>query len=172
MATRPNSLKEMKQQIAVLMVCMGNICRSPTAHGVFRRMVAEQDLSDRIHIDSAGTHAYHTGESPDPRAQRAALSRGVSLGDIRARAVARDDFERFDYVLAMDRSNHRDLLELCPSEYQDRLSLFMDFAPDLREREVPDPYYGGTRGFEHVLDLVEAAADGLLAHLRKDLGIL
>jgi len=134
-------------------------------------MVAEQELSDRIYIDSAGTHAYHTGESPDPRAQRAALSRGVNLGDIRARAVVHDDFERFDYVLAMDMANHHDLLNICPGAYKNRLRLFMDFAPDLRESEVPDPYYGGTKGFEHVLDLVEAAAKGLLTQLQKDLGV-
>lgn len=161
----------MKPQVAVLMVCMGNICRSPTAHGVFRQLVIAEGLVDRVLVDSAGTHAYHVGESPDSRAQRAALSRGVHLGDLRARAVAANDFERFDYVLAMDRDNYERLSAMCPNEYAPRLRLFLEFAPQLSEREVPDPYYGGSRGFEHVLDLVEAASRGLLAQVRRDLGL-
>lgn len=161
----------MKQHIAVLMVCLGNICRSPTAHGMFRRMVQEQGLVDRVMIDSAGTHAYHTGEAPDPRAQRAALSRGVDLSDIRARAVIEEDFERFDYVLAMDEDNYRHLAERCPEEYRSRLRLFLEFAPHLGEREVPDPYYGGVNGFEYVLNLVEDAAQGLLVQVRRDLDL-
>jgi protein-tyrosine phosphatase len=158
----------MKQKIAVLMVCMGNICRSPTAHGVFRRLVEIEGLSDRIYVDSAGTHAYHVGESPDARAQQTALSQGIDLSDIRARAVDDGDFERFDYVLAMDRDNYRNLKQRCPEQYQGRLRMFLEFAPHFPEREVPDPYYGGARGFDHVLNLVEAAAQGLLAQVRRD----
>ena len=145
---------------------MGNICRSPTAHGVFRQKVREAGLEHLVEIDSAGTHAYHVGNPPDRRAQETALSRGLDLADLRARQVTAQDFERFDYVIAMDRENHAILAELCPSNKRDRLSLFMDFAPDFGEREVPDPYYGGALGFERVFDMVEAASDGLLEHIR------
>ncbi|GAB4357520.1 MAG: low molecular weight protein-tyrosine-phosphatase [Gammaproteobacteria bacterium] len=162
----------MKEQVAVLMVCMGNICRSPTAHGVFRQRIRSEGLEGRVLVDSAGTHAYHVGEAPDPRAQRAALSRGIHLGDLRARAVRAEDFERFDYLLAMDHDNYAHLAEHCPAEYRPRLRLFLEFAPHLETREVPDPYYGGSRGFEHVLDLVEAASEGLLNQVRRDLGLL
>jgi protein-tyrosine phosphatase len=137
---------------------MGNICRSPTAEGVFRRVVANEMPDLAIEIDSAGTHAYHIGEAPDPRARRAAERRGVDLSGLRARRVAVEDFARFDLVLAMDRLNHVTLLELCPPEYQGRVRLLLEFAPRLGEGDVPDPYYGGGNGFEHVLDLVEEAS--------------
>jgi protein-tyrosine phosphatase len=156
-------------QIRVLFVCMGNICRSPSAHGVFRRLVQDAGLSERIQIDSAGTHAYHVGERPDRRAAAAARQRGVELDDLRARRVTVADFSAFDYVLAMDRDNLNDLRELCPPEFAHRVKLFMDFAPDAPQREVPDPYYGGPSGFDRVLDLVEAACAGLLAHIRQHL---
>jgi len=153
--------------VRVLFVCMGNICRSPTAEGVFRKLVVDAGLEDIVQTDSAGTHAYHVGESPDSRAQLTAQGRGIDLSAIRARRVLTQDFEVFDYVLAMDRDNYEILSELAPSEHVHKLRLFMEFAPELGTQEVPDPYYGGPRGFEKVFDMVEAAARGLLADLRE-----
>ncbi|WP_242469428.1 low molecular weight protein-tyrosine-phosphatase [Rhabdochromatium marinum] len=157
------------QKVRVLFVCMGNICRSPTAQGVFRQLVAQAGLADRIDIDSAGTHAYHIGEPPDQRATATAHQRGIDLSDLRARRAKVEDFEAFDYVLAMDQDNFRNLRELCPPALTHRLKLFMDFAPQLSVREVPDPYYGGPRGFDRVLDLIEAASAGLLEDIRQRL---
>jgi protein-tyrosine phosphatase len=151
----------------VLFVCMGNICRSPTAEGVFRKLVAERAPDLDIEIDSAGTHGYHQGAPPDPRARRAAERRGVDLASLRARRVVGTDFAYFELVLAMDEQNLQHLLEECPSEYRDRVRLFLEFAPHLERREVPDPYYGGSSGFEHVLDLVEQASAGLLEYLLR-----
>jgi protein-tyrosine phosphatase len=151
----------------VLFVCMGNICRSPTAEGVFRKLLSEQAPELEVLIDSAGTHGYHDGAPPDPRACRAAERRGIDLKPLRARRVTEQDFERFELVLAMDEQNREFLLELCPAEYRDRVKLLLEFAPQLERREVPDPYYGGSTGFEHVLDLVEEAAAGLLEHLKR-----
>jgi protein-tyrosine phosphatase len=151
----------------ILFVCMGNICRSPTAEGVLRKVLAEQAPELDVLIDSAGTHGYHTGAPPDPRACRAAERRGVDLKPLRARQVTATDFAHFELVLAMDEQNRQFLLEACPPEYQNRVRLFLDFAPHLERREVPDPYYGGSTGFEHVLDLVEEAAAGLVEHLRR-----
>lgn len=152
-------------RIKILFVCMGNICRSPTAHGVFRHLVREAGLEHRIEIDSAGTHAYHLGEPPDRRSCETARERGVDIGDLRARRARSQDFLDFDYVLAMDEDNYRNLAELCPSGMEEKLKLFMDFAPELQVREVPDPYYGGARGFDLVFDLLESASRGLLAEL-------
>ncbi|MEJ2509120.1 MAG: low molecular weight phosphotyrosine protein phosphatase [Gammaproteobacteria bacterium] len=157
----------MSDSVRVLFVCMGNICRSPTAEGVFRKLLQDEGMAGRIETDSAGTHAYHVGEPPDRRAQETARRRGIDLADLRARRVRRDDFEVFDYVLAMDRDNHDILADLCPTGYEDRLHLFLDFAPHLNRNEVPDPYYGGPRGFEDVFDMVEAAAHGLLEDIRR-----
>ena len=151
----------------VLFVCMGNICRSPTAEGVFRHKVEQINAEDQIAIDSAGTHAYHVGNPPDGRAQEAALKRNIDLSKQRARRVSPDDFIHFDYVIAMDESNREDLLAICPAGYEDRVHLFLDFS-DCNESEVPDPYYGQGRGFEIVLNLVEDAADGLLKHIREN----
>lgn len=159
----------MTHQIAVLFCCMGNICRSPTAHGVFRNLLCEQGLEHRVWVDSAGTHAYHIGEPPDRRAQQAARARGIDLSDIRARAAVAEDFERFDYVLAMDRDNLGHLRTLCPPGSETKLRLLMEFAPQASHAEVPDPYYGGGRGFEQVLDMVESAAQGLLRQVVADL---
>ena len=160
-----------KTGVSVLFVCMGNICRSPTAEGVFRHIVTAAGLADRIQIDSAGTIAYHAGHPPDARAQEAARRRGIDLSSQRARKVTPDDFEKFDLVLAMDRDNHYELELICPPGYEDRLHLFLSFARNSRETEVPDPYYGGSRGFEVVLDLIEDASEGLLQHLKdKRLG--
>ena len=154
--------------VKVLFVCMGNICRSPTAEGVFRYKVAQENLQDHISIDSAGTHAYHVGNPPDARAQDAALKRNIDLSSQRARRVNADDFSSFDYVIAMDDSNKRDLLTICPAGFEDRVHLFLDFAEG-NETEVPDPYYGQGRGFEIVLNLVVEAADGLLARIHVDI---
>ncbi len=156
----------MKKEISVLFICMGNICRSPTAQGVFSKVLREQGMEDQISVDSAGTHDYHIGESPDTRATEAAARRDIDLSVQRARQVEVSDFTRFDYVLAMDRDNLDILLARCPGDLHGRIGLFMDFAPEWTEREVPDPYWGGQRGFERVLDMVEAASRGLLGHIQ------
>jgi protein-tyrosine phosphatase len=156
-----------KEKIHVLMVCMGNICRSPLAHGLFEELVQKEGLSDLIVVDSAGTHAYHVGESPDPRSQQTAQRHGIDLSHQRARRVAQPDFEKFDYILAMDRDNYGILISSAPSEHQDKIRLFLEFAPQRSESEVPDPYYGGPDGFEHVYDLVRDAASGLLQEIRR-----
>ena len=153
--------------VKVLFVCMGNICRSPTAQGVFEKLVVEHDLGERIEIDSAGTHAYHIGEEPDPRAAEAASRRGIDLTTQRARRVSAADFDTFDYVLAMDSSNYADLSEICSEEHTPKLRLFLEFAAVSGMREVPDPYYGGSTGFERVLDLIEEASTGLLTEIRR-----
>ena len=148
--------------VRVLFVCTGNICRSPTAHGVFASHVARAGLADRIQVDSAGTHDYHVGEPPDPRTIAAAKRRGYDLSPLRARPVERADLARFDVVLAMADEHRRRLVALARDEHRDRIALF------LGDRDVPDPYYGDAAGFEEVLDLVEEASRGLLAHV-KDL---
>ena len=153
-----------KEIVSVLFVCMGNICRSPTAEGVFRHFVNEAGLAQTIEVDSAGTHAYHVGEPPDRRASAAAERRGVSLTDIKARRVADSDFERFDYIIAMDEDNQARLIDQAPDEFRDKVQLFLSYA-SVSETEVPDPYYGGAAGFERVLDLVEEASRGLLETL-------
>lgn len=153
--------------VNVLFICMGNICRSPTAEAVFRRRVAGAGLTQQIQIDSAGTHDYHIGDAPDKRAQQVALGRGYDMSDLRGRQVEAEDFSRFDYVLAMDMANLAILQRLCPPPQQMRLGLFLNYARRHEEREVPDPYYGGTEGFERVLDMVEDAAEGLLEHIRQ-----
>ncbi|MEW5943973.1 MAG: low molecular weight protein-tyrosine-phosphatase [Pseudomonadota bacterium] len=151
----------------VLFVCMGNICRSPTAEGVFRHQVEAAGLADRIQADSAGTHDYHIGEPPDRRSQAMAAKRGYDLSGLRGRQVRVEDFHEFDYVLAMDRHNLSILQQLCPPEHARKLRLFLEFSSNFDADEVPDPYYGGAQGFEHVLDLVEDAARGLLEEIRS-----
>ncbi len=153
-------------RIKVLFVCMGNICRSPTAEGVCRALVQQEASELELEIDSAGTHAYHTGEPPDARAQLAAQRRGYELTGA-ARFVEDEDFESFDYILAMDERNYRDLMARCPVPNQSRLRLFMQYSSKPMMLSVPDPYYGGTNGFEQVLDLVEDASRGLLKELRR-----
>ena len=149
------------------MVCMGNICRSPLAHGLFQHLVKESGLEDLIEIDSAGTHAYHVGEPPDPRSQETALRRGIDLSDQRARKVSPRDFDYYDYIMAMDRDNLDILQNVCPDDkHMEKISLFLDFAEDISGSEVPDPYYGGASGFENVYELVAAAATGLLDEIR------
>ncbi|MGD9887712.1 MAG: low molecular weight protein-tyrosine-phosphatase [Halothiobacillaceae bacterium] len=160
-----------KSEIRVLFVCMGNICRSPTAEGVFMRKVHEAGLSERIRIDSAGTHAYHIGNPPDERTQRSALRRGYDLSSLRARKVEAQDFMHFDYILAMDADNLAILQQLRASlaaeNVRAHLGLMMDFADAKASHphEVPDPYYGGEAGFERVLDMIEAASEGLLERI-------
>src|SRR5579872_2602289 len=151
----------------ILFVCMGNICRSPTAEGVLRRLWREEAARLPLEVDSAGTHGYHIGEPPDPRSQAAARRRGLDISGLRARRVTAEDLERFDLVLVMDEDNRRDLLALAPSRYRAEVRLFLDFAPEQDLREMPDPYYGGDAGFEQVLDLAEEAARGLLDELRR-----
>ncbi len=153
--------------VRVLFVCMGNICRSPTAQGMFESLLEKEGLVDEIDVDSAGTHGYHVGKAPDHRATSAALRRGVDLSQQHARKVRPNDFERFDYVLVMDSDNYSLLEAICPTEHQKKLELFLDYAGYLDVREVPDPYYGGDNGFEQVLDLVEAASVGLLKHIKQ-----
>ncbi len=151
----------------VLFVCMGNICRSPTAEGVFRRLAGERIPELELEVDSAGTHDYHVGDPPDPRAIAAAARRGVDLSAIRARQVEVSDFGRFDLIVAMDRLNREILLDRSPLEYRSRIRLFLEFASNVDFEDVPDPYYGGPLGFERVLDLVEAASTGLLDEIEE-----
>ena len=155
--------------IGVLFVCTGNICRSPTAEGMFARMVQERGLCAAVRIDSCGTHDYHPGQPTDSRTRRAAARRGYDLSDLRARAIEVQDFADFDYVLAMDRSNYHDLLRCCPAEHEYKVQMFLSFAPELGTESVPDPYYGGTDGFDLVLDLVELGSRRLLDHIEAEL---
>lgn len=152
----------------VLFICLGNICRSPTADGIFRDLVAREKLDQKILVDSAGTGDWHVGKAPDPRTVAAACQRGYDLSVLRARQVSRCDFEEFDYVLAMDKSNLMNLQRMKPSAYTGHLGLFLEFGSRGDYREVPDPYHGGKDDFELVLDLVEDAAQGLLNHIRSN----
>jgi protein-tyrosine phosphatase len=156
-------------QSSVLFVCMGNICRSPTAEGVFRHVARREGMLDQLTIDSAGIGSWHAGDRPDLRATEHAQRRGYDLSPLRARQVTRDDFARYGWILAMDRRNLRDLEALKPAGYRGNLGLLLDFAPHVGVREVPDPYYGGPQGFEQVLDLVESACSLLLTRIRAEL---
>lgn len=150
--------KEIK---SILFVCMGNICRSPSAEAVFRQKAKALSLT----IDSAGTIGSHAREKPDHRAQKAGVARGYSFDKIKARKVTEKDFSSFDLILAMDEQNVKDLMKVAPSAYQHKVQLFLDYAENFEDSEVPDPYYGGARGFQYVLDLVEDASDGLIRRL-------
>ena len=158
---------EIKEKISVLFVCMGNICRSPTAEGVFRHYVTGAGLADQIEADSAGTHAYHVGEPADRRATAAAERRGVSLAGIRARRVSADDFERFDYIIAMDQDNQMHLLDQAPDEHRSKVQLFLSFSSE-DESEVPDPYYGGKSGFDTVFSIVSRSCEALFNVLEQE----
>ncbi len=152
---------------SVLFVCLGNICRSPTAEGVFRHLLAAEAPLLRVEVDSAGTAGYHIGAAPDARSQRAALRRGIDISGLRARQVSQADFRRFDLVLAMDSANLRDLESIRPAHCRAEVKLFLSYAPESGTFEVPDPYYGDASGFEKVLDLAAAASRGLMASLQK-----
>ncbi len=151
--------------ISILFVCLGNICRSPAAEGIFRKMVDEEKLA--IDIDSAGTGGWHTGKPPDPRMQKTALARGYNLSTLRARQINRQDCQNFDYIIAMDKDNLREIKRLCPNSKAE-IKLFLDYAPSSKT-EVPDPYYGGREGFNIVIDLIEDASAGLLAKIKEQL---
>jgi protein-tyrosine phosphatase len=165
---RGGFLVEQADKIRVLFICMGNICRSPSAEWLFRHKVEQAGLSGRIEIASVGTHDYHVGGLADKRSAAAALSRGVDLSLHRAQHLKLPSFEKYDYLLVMDTRNYEDVMALCPPEYREKVAYFLDFAEDLDVREVPDPYYGGPDGFETVLDLLEAASIGFLAHIREE----
>jgi len=151
----------------ILFVCMGNICRSPSAEGVFRRVLAERAPQIEVEIDSAGTHDYHVGSPPDRRAIEAARRRGIDLSSLRARQISEADFDRFDLILVMDDENLSELRKFAAPPYHDRIRLLMEFAPDAMSRHVPDPYYGGASGFEEVLDLLEEASEGLIEEILR-----
>lgn len=159
-------MSKQDDKTSVLFVCMGNICRSPTAEAVFRKQVEQAGLLDQIEIDSAGTHAYHIGNPPDKRSSLVAAERGYRMDVLRARQVNATDIERFDFVLAMDEDNLSILKQLAPAHLREKPHLFMSYAPHYGLSEVPDPYYGGAKGFEQVLDMVEAACTGLLQTIK------
>lgn len=153
---------------SVLMVCMGNICRSPSAHGVMRSMVHARGWSNWFSVDSCGTHAHHVGEAPDRRSQKHALLRGYDLSDLRARQLTREDFEGHNLVLVMDHENMARAQALCPLGQRHKLHRLTEFCRNMRSSVVPDPYYDGDQGFEHVLDLIEDACQGVLQHVEKE----
>ena len=155
--------------ISVLFVCMGNICRSPTAEGVFRKMVADSTLAGKINIDSAGTHGYHVGAPPDARAIEHAAKRGYDLSALRCRQVNATDFERFDYILAADAMNMKQLKAMCPTRLAHKIEYLLDYGGDEEEFEVPDPYQGEAKDFELALDLIEEGCRGLLEYLTDQL---
>ena len=155
--------------IRVLFVCTGNICRSPTAEGVFRTRIDRQGLSTQIGTDSAGTENYHIGDSPDIRTISAAKCRGYVLDNLRARQICQSDFLEFDLILALDRGHYQKLIRLCPPNLQNKIKMCMDFSCAFPRHDVPDPYYGGASGFETVLDMVEDGALGLLNYIRETL---
>ncbi len=156
-------------ELRVLFVCSGNICRSPTADGVFRHLVMQAGFQDTVLVDSAGTLDYHVGSAPDRRSVRAAARRGYELGALRARQLASADYSEFDYLLAMDREHLTILQSSALPEHQDKIALMLDFSDRYRGNEVPDPYYGGPQGFEHVLDVIEDGATGLLNEISRRL---
>lgn len=160
-----------QQMLRVLFICMGNICRSPTAHGIFRHKLAESGLDTAIDVDSAGTHGFHVGGPPDRRAVAILAEQGIDISDLRSRQVTLSDFASFDYIVAMDEDNYEHLRALSPESAVERIHRLMDFAPDFGDGEVPDPYYGGSSGFERVCDLVEAGTEGFLAHLKVRHGL-
>ncbi|MEW6133781.1 MAG: low molecular weight protein-tyrosine-phosphatase [Pseudomonadota bacterium] len=151
---------------SVLFVCMGNICRSPMAEGIFRREIARAGLQDEVRIDSAGTHDYHIGAPPDARAQNAISRRGVDISGLRGRQVGHEDFEKFDYILAMDKANLGILKRNAPAHAQDKIRLLLSYSRKYPNQEVPDPYYGGIRGFDENLDMIEDAVEGLIDEIR------
>lgn len=160
-----------KKKMKILFVCFGNICRSPTAEGVFRQIVKDEGLDHVIHVDSAGTAGYHIGDPADPRSVDAAMQRGYDISDHRGRRIETPDFDEFDYILAMDQENYSQLAAICTTGNWGKLKLFMEYASGFAGKEVPDPYYGGQRAFELVLDMVESASRGLLKEVREKMSI-
>jgi len=158
-------------KFGVLFVCTGNICRSPTAEAIFRKLATDAGMAVAVTADSAGTHGYHVGEPPDPRAQEAAAKRGYDLSALRARRFEQADFQRFDLILAMDRDHYSILSNMARPSAGHKLKLMMSYARRFADEEVPDPYYGGSQEFERVLDMLEDAARGLLESLRKGPGL-
>lgn len=159
-----------KAKVRVLFVCLGNICRSPMAEGVFAKVAGEEGLGDIVEIDSAGTSSWHIDEPPDGRAQEAAREIGVDISELRGRQVRARDFDDFDFLIAMDESNLAKLRAAAPAACHDRIQLFLDFAADTGRADVPDPYYGGADGFRYVLDLIERASRGLARHIASGQG--
>lgn len=155
------------KKLSILFICLGNICRSPMAQGVFSKLVKEQKLESRFFIDSAGIQDFHIGSSPDLRAQKVAKTRDIDVTQQIARQVKFDDFENFDYLLVMDDDNHHALLQCCPTKLQHKINYFLSFVPQLKTLKVPDPYYGGEQGFEEVLVLLEKASIGFLNYLKQ-----
>ena len=164
-----NAKRAVEPAAAVLFVCLGNICRSPTAEGVFRAALARAGLAGRVRTDSAGLGDWHVGAPPDRRAIQAARRRGYDLTALRGRQVEPADFARFGWILGMDEANLRALTAMKPPDFGGHLGLLLEFAPQTQLREVPDPYFGGPEGFDRVLDLIEASATGLVAHLQTAL---
>lgn len=158
-------------QVRVLFVCTGNICRSPTAEGVFRHLVEAEKLQQRVLVDSAGTHGYHVGEGADRRSVLTAAGRGYDLSKLRARQLSSADFDNFDYLLAMDRGHRSILNRIATGEHRHKIAMFLDFSRKYTGQDVPDPYFGGGQGFERVLDLIEDGATGLLVDVKKKLGM-
>ena len=157
------------QKVKVLFVCMGNICRSPTAHGIFENLVNEQNLNEKIEIDSAGTINYHEGEAPDLRSQKTAKKYGLDISHLRARHINTADFAYFDYILAMDHDNFVELKARCPSAHQHKIKKFLEYNPNVIDKNVPDPYYGGPDGFDLVFQLCKSAATNLLNEIKTKL---
>jgi len=153
--------------VRVLFVCLGNICRSPMATGLFRYMVERAGCQEWIEVASAGTHDYNVGQPPDARAVTVLARRGIDIGDLRGRQIMPHDIEAFDYVIAMDRENYANLLVICPQGLEHKIRLLMEYAPHRPEREIPDPYFGGDSGFDRVLDMLEEAVAGLLEDIRR-----
>lgn len=159
----------MTEKVKVLFVCLGNICRSPTAHGVFEQIVEKAGLSEKILVDSCGTGQWHIGQPPDDRTQKAALKRGYDLSYLRARRLESEDFQRFDYILPMDQRNLEDVLAMQPDNFTGKVQLMLEYGNGNDVKEVPDPYYGGKDGFEYVLDLLEQASANLLKEIQQNL---
>lgn len=161
-----NANRTPQDKVKVMFVCMGNICRSPSAEAVFHYNIQTSGLKDYVEVASSGTHDYHVGGPADARSHQAALGRGIDMTSHRAQHFKKEHFEQYDYILVMDRSNYDHVMRMCPNGFQDKVHYFLDFAPQLKVKEVPDPYHGGPEGFENVLDLIEAASAGLMSEIR------